>query len=478
MRPFATESEKLERREAIAGLCNTPPEHFTTASELIAVKAFHRKIADVPGYRETFAARTGVSAESVIDIASFKKFVPITDKHATFCGDDLSTLCRGGTLDGVRSILTSSGHSGVFSFGVNTAENLANSARSIDTGLEYVFGVDQRSTLLINALPMGVKINTRAAVLAETSVREDMVFALIKKFANQFDQIILVAEGSFAKKIIEDGADYHDIDWGRLPVSLITGEEAIAENYRSYIASRIGVAKDDIGPQKLVMSSMGIAELDLNIFHETKDTIRIRRLAHHDPQLRRALFGDGTTVCPMFFVYYPTRCYVETNPTQHVPGELVLSMLSDDMKIPLLRYRTGDVGRTFKYGEVVQILARHGYVLSPELKLPFVAVYGRGACVSLGDAELTPEEVKEALYADHVIASTITGNFKMTRADDGNVRIDFQLRKGKRRPPDAADRFLQNLANINPIAVKPVFIGYELFPRSMETDWERKFRYV
>src|SRR5262249_5603706 len=162
----------------------------------------------------------------------------------------------------------------------------------------------------------------------------------------------------------------------------------------------------------LVMSSMGIAELDLNIFHETLDTIAIRRLAHRDAKLRRALFGD-VTHCPMFFVYYPHRCYVEELATGGGQRELVLSMLSEEMKIPLLRYRTGDFGQIFAYGQVVEILARHGYRVAPDLKLPFLAVSGRGKSIAAGSSRLTPEEVKEALYTDHEIARALTGNFRL-----------------------------------------------------------------
>jgi phenylacetate-CoA ligase len=274
MVPFATEQEKQERRETIAHLRTTSPEFFLNEAKRATLHAFQRQVREVPAYR----ALIGPDACTVTDIESFKARAPILDKHNTFAEHAVRDLCRGGSLEGVRSILTSSGHSGVFSFGVNTTENLARSSRSIDVGLQYIFGVDERATLLINALPMGVKINTKATVLAETSTRDDMVFALVKKFASDFDQIIIVAEGSFAKKIVEDGAEYHGIDWRALSVSLITGEEGIAENYRTYIGNLLGIDDPARPGGKLVMSSMGIAELDLNIFHETNLSNAVRLL--------------------------------------------------------------------------------------------------------------------------------------------------------------------------------------------------------
>ena len=470
--------ERAERRERIALLRTVPAADMKAASEAATVEAFARAIANVPAYREIYSKWTATPADQIVDIDSFCRHAPLLDKHMTFGGHDVRDLCLGGSLEGVKSFLTSSGHSGVFSFGVNTAENLARSAQSIDMGLEYVFGVDSRRTLLINALPMGVKVNTKATVLAETSVRDDMVFALVQKFAVDFDQILIVAEGSFAKKILEDGADLHGIDWKKLPVSLIVGEEGIAENYRDYVAGLLGIADPTRAGGKLVMSSMGVAELDLNIFHETPDTIAIRRLAHRDPALRRALFGDDTTVCPMFFVYYPQRCYVEELPTGKTEPELVISMLSAEMKIPLLRYRSGDLGRIFEPEQVTEILAGFGHMMKPDLRLPFVAVYGRGQTVAERNGTLSPEEVKEAIYAEPEIAGRVTGNFRLNPTTDGPIDIVLQLRAGKTAPTNASARLASALKAISAVPVAPRFLPFDGFPYNMQVDWERKFRYV
>ena len=457
----------------IAILRAAEPDGLRAASEGAVLAAFGRAIAEVPAYREIFSAAGNVPASRIVDIESFRRFAPLLDKHNTFGAHEVRDLCLAGSLEGVRSFLTSSGHSGVFSFGVNTSENLARSAQSIDMGLEYVFGVDRRSTLLINALPMGVKVHTRATVLAETSVRDDMVFALVKKFARDFEQILIVAEGSFAKKILEDGAENHGIDWPSMRIGLITGEEGIAENYRDYVGGLIGGDPDDPANDRLVMSSMGVAELDLNIFHETRDTIRIRRLAHRNPALRRALFGDATAVCPMFFIYYPHRCYVEELAGNGTEPELVISMLSPEMKIPLLRYRSGDLGRVLDHGQVVETLARFGHAISPDLKLPFVAVHGRGNVLATGANRLTPEEVKEAIYADRTVAASVTGNFRLL-AGEKTIDVLLQLREGKHVGGDDEMRFQALL----PSFARPRFFAYDSFPYGMCVDWERKFQYI
>ena len=477
MKPFSTETERLERREILRLLSETPPGDLVALGEMETLRAFHRIVESVPSYRKRIAA-SRIDTAKVTDIGAFRKMAPILDKHNTFGSHRISELCTGGNLDGIRTLLTSSGHSGVFSFGVNTQENLSRSTQGIDMGLQYLFNVDGLSTVLINCLPMGVKVRTKATFLAETSVREDMVTAIIKNFAPEFDQIILLGEGSFIKKVVEDGAEYHDIDWPSLRVHVITGEEGIAENYRTYLGNLLGIEDFASDGGKLIGSSMGVAELDLNIFHETRESIRIRRLTHEDEALRHALFGDQAAFSPMFFVYNPQQCYVEELPVENENHELLISMLSPELKIPLLRYRTGDTGKVLSYDHVVQTLRRFGHELQPTLKLPFVAVYGRGKSLPTREGNLFPEAVKEALYGDHDLAASITGNFRISGRENGGALLKIQLRKGKHAVADAEARLTELLARYTPVRPSIEFLRYETFPHAMGVDYERKFAYI
>jgi phenylacetate-CoA ligase len=433
----------------------------------------------VPAYRQILEEH-GVDPTAVDSIAAFQASVPFLDKHMTFGRFQASELCLAGDLEGVRSLLTSSGHSGVFSFGVNTAENLARSSKSIDAGLQYIFNVDERSTLLVNALPMGVKVHTRATVLAETSVRDDMVHAVVKKFGDDFDQIILVGEGSFIKKIVEDGRDRHGIDWPSLHVHVITGEEGIAENYRSYMSELIGAGDDPAAGGRLVMSSMGVAELDLNIFHETRDTVALRRLAHKDPSVRSKLFGNEARFCPMLFVYYPHRSFVERAPDT-LPGgegfyELALSMLSPEMKIPLLRYRSGDYGKLFSHAEVAAV-ARDNGLPAPELNLPFVAVAGRGKALQVEGGRIYPEAVKEAIYAEPAVAAALTGHFRLLPKQPSG-RVVLQRREDVAAPADAVERLTHHLRAFCEATPEVEITEHRAYPYGMELDYERKFQYL
>lgn len=476
MKTFVSEADKKERRDQLDFLSSTPSDRIEELGIEGLLAAFDRASKRVPAYR-TLIKHENIDVTAITNIDVFKKSVPILDKRGTFGTHPIHSLCVDGNLEGLRSILTSSGQSGGdFSFGVNTAENLLNSSKSIDMGLQYLFNVDELSTLLINALPMGVKVNSKATVLAETSVRDDMVYAIIKKFANDFDQILLIGEGSFIKKIVEDGKELHNIDWSRLNIHFITGEEGIAENYRTYLANLIGVNDLDDKKSRFIMSSMGVAELDLNIFHETREAVHIRRLAHNDSALREALFGKQN-FCPMLFVYYPHRCFVEALPSNMGQAELAISMISPEMKIPLLRYRSGDRGKLFSYVEMVDLLKQFGYLIEPQLKLPFVCVSGRGKYIQAQDGDLYPEAIKEALYADYRIAAIVTGNFRLSE-NDGQAQVEIQLRKGKIVHASTITNFLSHLATYSTVEPKIIFHKYEVFPYGLELDWERKFIYL
>ena len=468
--------QSWKRKKTIEFLCggSRDPEEFIRRSEQSAVAAFHRVARRVPAYAKLLSS-LGVEPSLVTGIESFKKFVPYLDKQNTFHTNSIQDLCLDGDLNGLKSILTSSGHSGIFSFGVNTVRNLKDSSGSIDLGLEYMFNISEKRSLLVNCLPMGVKVNT-SLVIAETSVREDMVWAVIKKFSSYFDQTILIGEGSFLKKIIEEGSE-QGIDWKAGLFHFVTGEEGIAENYRSYIAGLLGT-----DPEKpsggIITSSMGVAELDLNIFHETPHTTLIRRLAHTNPALRHALFGEDVTVCPMLFVCHSHRTYIEELPLEGGRNELVISMLSPHLKIPLVRYKTGDIGRILSYQKVAKILKDFKVEkLTPDLKFPLVAVVGRHRFLSVGGRRISPEGVKEALYTDPWVASSITGAFKLTPA--GNmITLEVQLRKGKVLSDDQENRFKAALSVFTFVPIRTVFYSYADFPYFMELDYERKFNYL
>ncbi|MBC8010856.1 MAG: hypothetical protein H7067_12260, partial [Burkholderiales bacterium] len=341
--------------------------------EQFALEAFQTAAQRVPAYR-TLLSEACVDAADIVDSRTFRS-LPVLDKACTFQRFGLEELCLDGEIGELSSVLTSSGYSGIFAFGLNAAADQSIMCGWIDNLLDYLFHIKSRKTLLINCLPMGVKIPTRACTLAETSVRPDMVVGLIKAFSRHYEQMILVGEAAFIKQVLELGVR-GGIEWSQILVQVILGEEPLAENARIYLERLLGV--DATRPEGgIVASSMGVAEVGLNIFSEVPPAaplILLRRRLHENPDARRKLFGPSLTV-PCLFTYDPRRIFVEFDDA----GRLVLTTLEPHLRIPLIRYATGDRGAWLVLPQDMRAQIE-AWGISWELlsAIPIVVIHGRG----------------------------------------------------------------------------------------------------
>ncbi|MEA3457440.1 MAG: hypothetical protein U9R21_02035 [Candidatus Thermoplasmatota archaeon] len=457
-------------------LSTIDPEKIIAIGESGLLRAFYRAAEKVPAYRKLLSEK-GVNPKKITIIEEFKDRVPFIDKETVFPANELRDICVGGNLDGICSFYSSSGHSGVFSFGAETWDNASSSALGLEFLLDNHFHIFRRKTLLINCLPMGVKIYTSTLPVADTSVRADVVHALIKKLVSEFDQFILVGESPFLKKVIEEGAE-KGILWRDIIVNVITGGEFIAENFRSYLAHLLGIDFED--PESgIIAVNMGLSELSLSIFSENFQTIQLRRMAHKDRELRHALFGEGTKVCPLVMQYFPQQTYLETVPDQKGSLELVVSTIGENLKIPLIRYKTGDMVRTLSYTEMKNILKDIGHEsLLPEFQLPFGIIWGKKLWVDLENGErISPNEVKEALYQNFNIAGRVTGNFRLSK-NNGYATVLVQLRNGFEALPDMAETLSDYLKNYVKAKIEINILPYNRFPHGMGHDYERKNQYI
>lgn len=437
-----------------------------------ALAAFQRAARRVPAYR-TLLAEAGVQPESIRTADDFGR-LPVLDKRNTFQRFALAQLCLDGEVGRLGSVLTSSGHSGAFAFGLTAAEALPATAQWIDDLLDGLFQVRTQPTLLVNCLPMGVKVPTVACTLAETSVRPDMAVGLVQAFARHFSQIIMVGEAAFLKHVLELGLRA-GVDWRTLRVHVIAGEEPLAENARIYLEKLLGITTGhpDHG---MVVSSMGVAELGLNLFFEAPPRtglVRLRRLLHQNAMLRHALLGPADWV-PSLFTYDPHRIYVEFD----AAGRLLVTMLAPHERIPLIRYATGDHGRVLHLPtELLPALAAAG-ISFPELaSLPLVAIAGRGEHALAGAAPVHPEAVKEGIYHDPALAELTTANFRLASGPT-QARIRIQLSPDVRPTPLLAERFRAAILHYARQPLEVVCEAYEGFGSGMTLDYERKFPYL
>jgi phenylacetate-CoA ligase len=438
------------------------------------VAAFQRAAREVPAYR-TILAEHHVDPTQITSLGAFQDKVPRINKADTFGRFPLAELCRGGQLGKPAWILTSSGHSGQFAYGMYGEENADEATRRVDDALDYFLGVRSKSTLLINCLPMGVKVYTQACTLAETSVREDMVVALVEAFGGHYEQIILVGETAFIKRVLELGESKHDENyWHRRPplVHLVVGEETLAENARTYLGDLLGI-KFDKPETGQIFSSMGVAELGLNLFWETRPLIALRRALHRDADLRESVFGPGARSVPMIFAYDPEWIFPEVLKD----GRLAISTLDSSRRIPLIRYLTGDIVRHLEPSDA---LWKAAGLKGDELgQARILLVHGRGQGVRVGSRLLFPEDVKEALYADPELARNTTANFQLRRNHDtGQVLLDIQLQLGFLPDASLEERYRKALGTYSDAQIGVQLVPYYLFTSGMSLDYERKFAYV
>jgi phenylacetate-CoA ligase len=433
--------------------------------------AFQRAASGVPAYR-CLLEEHGVDPAAIVDYESFVARCPTLTKANTFDRFPIDQLCAGSAMANLAEVLTSSGHGGRFSFGLSTGRQKADAPAMIDDALDEAFGIARRRTLVVNCLPMGVGFSSASATVATTSVREDMATALISAFGSHYEQIVIVTDPLFVRRLL-DYASERGVDWRRYRLGIIVGEEIFGERFRAYVASRLGldVEQPDRG---YIMSSFGAGELGLHLCFETPATIALRRAAARDASLARELFG-GFTVLPMVLAYNPNRTWIEAVDSDSSGyGRMTISMLDTELPVPLLRYQTGDVVRLLNSRRIAQELARRGVTLPGVLPDTMLALAGRDEDVLPGGSHVGV--YKDALYVDPFVADRLTGAFRIGFLESGLITVHVQLVRGVDTDAGFENR-LREALGMPHHAGRVVVSRYDAFPYGMGLDYERKFAY-
>lgn len=467
----------MHRKIQLSMLEKARPEGLKKHGEKKLLKNFRRdaqnsKFSSVALKKHLQGKR--IEAGGITTIEHFSALDFIMTKENTFNQYPLEDLCRPGILDNLKSVITSSGHSGNFAFGLSTWQQGKTTPDLLDLALQSAFHIDQKKTLLVNCLPMGVRFPSNSVTLAEVSVREDMALALIRKFSPHYDQVIIVCDPLFLKLLIDE-SDNWQLDWRKIHKHFIIGEETFGENYRNYVGEKMSVNPDDPATG-IIGSSMGVAELGLNLCFETLETIALRRSISQQPALAAKLFGcvSHHDPLPMLFSYNPLSSYLETRYADNQGyGELLVSILDKDNPIPLYRYQTGDEARILSSDEINAAFQEEGLPLPALPRLPLICIRGRQK------DRLKPGlhigVIKDALYQDSSFADNITGAFRID-SDKPDV-LHIQLRR-KIKPEYiaavdlyAGDHVVFSAENIR-------LWTYEAFPYGKTIDYERKFTYL
>jgi phenylacetate-CoA ligase len=433
---------------------------------------FRQAAKQIPFYG-ALLKRSRVDPNAVKSLRDFQNTVPVLDKEALFGPrrKNRHAIYAGKGLGDCQVIFPSSGYSGKFSFGMIDRGEFKRQQKFVDFALDYAFQTSKKKTLLINALSMGITIPALRVTIANTGLRSDVALSIIKTFAGEFDQIILVGETVFIKNLLEEGLK-ETIPWKRLKIHVVFGGESFPESFRKYLETLLGLSAT-MKKRTLVGSSFGFAEVGLNVLWETPLTILIRKIVHSDADFSVALLGESAPLVPLFFQHNPLRVFVEEE-----GGKLLFTNLTARPHLPLIRYATGDEGAIIPYGKLREALGHfrlNEYL--PNLPLPVIAVKSRGRHLTVKGTKIYPDMVKDAFYSDMTIPGSITGFFRMKKAG-GRLGVEVQLKKDETLTKKKRDSIRKALMRTVPVDVDVALYRYHEFPYAMEHDFERKFRYV
>jgi len=464
---------RLLRRRILSYARRIDVDRMLASSRRGALRAAVQAARHSAAYRALLQAH-GI-APSALGAQTDLSALPVLTKANTFERFTLDQLARPAPASEWADVLTSSGRSGrSFGFRLTAREQHESAWFDIDLGLQDMFNVDQRATLLVNCLPMGVVFSSRGVTVANVSVREDMACSILRDVGPRFQQTLLCTDPLFIRRVLDE-ARAAGVDWQALNTSVIMGEEVLVEAQRDYIAARMGIDLER-DPQRMIGSSFGVGELGLNLLFETRETIRMRRAMRTQAQVAQLLGGksDGRSA-PSVFCFNPLRCHIEVlNPDGDGFGELCFTMLDRQAIIALPRYASGDMGKLVSRqdaAQAAQLAATH----APWL--PVVAVKGRIKDRPAGMPSV--ESIKELIYLDHAVADQLTGAFRITKDAAGSIKLSLQT-NSERAAQDAGLHQKLVMLGHSQLSVPVHFdlLAPLAFPYRPVLDYERKFAYI
>jgi phenylacetate-CoA ligase len=469
---FLTKSlKKFKHQKIIQSLKALDPAELLRASEKKALGAL-KEAKKNPAYLEFFKSHPSLPP-AVDDITTFKRSVPLMDKHVLFDSKEISStaILKDAPLNGIQSILLSSGYTGTFSFGLQTSHGQKHSTQFLEVLLDYYFQTLDKRTLIINSLAQAVKLPSLSATVVEIGPRIDSLVYVLKKIVPQFEQTIIIGDNYFIKNGLEEGLK-NGINYRQSKIHLILGGVYLPENLRTYLASLLKIDLND--PESgMILSSMGISEFGLNLFFESQETIALRRLAKDNASLKKTLLGESPYL-PMFFNYFPQGFYLE-----EIREDIVITNLEDNRYLPLIRYNTKDKGKIIGYPHLQEILKKaQAPELTPPFKSPLVLISGKEEFIEINGQKIYPQIIQDYLYSQPDLAFKTTGYFRLSKDENGQGKIEMQIKQGETLPEETKIKFRQTLLDPLNIDIPIALFPYHAFPYSMELDYERKFKYL
>lgn len=432
------------------------------------INAFKRAAQNIPAYKKILSEK-GLQHERVKTLEDFSHMVPVLYKRDLFKDCSSEDLCMPGSIKSLASAIVTSGTSGAFAYKIITKRELDLEKKMIDRAFNMFFNAGKLKTAVINVNPMGVSFTSNYPVIP-TSVRSDIAWHVIKSFSAKLDQILVVGDPNFMKKLIEEGRQigFHG---AAEKLKFIMGGDWSSLSYFEYLKGAINAQNPDN-----LFNTFGTTEIGLNVGMADKSLQAVRKFIQTNKKVQKDIFGMELKTAPALFFFDPRRTYIEKINRDLPFSELAFTTLSD-LSMPFIRYSSGDYGTLLNGKTINTILKNNGITgLDFTLPLPILAITGRiSNQVKSGEFTLTAEDVKEMLYSSVEVAQNITGNFRLSPTET-SFKIEVQLARGV-KPITMQGLIKKSVETLGKSILIKTF-EYHKFPYNMVLDYESKWAYT
>ncbi len=325
----------------------------------------------VPAYRAFLDHNRGSPSSSW-------ESLPLTNKKDYLLAYSTEQLCWDGSLDGCHLIGASSGFSKEGAvFWPKRPQDEGDYLAAIEALFVDHYAIDRQRTLIFVCLAFGTWIGgmqlasvirmlaasgRRPITACTPGLNLAEAVEIYARFGHAYEQVLWVTNPS-SVNLIAALLERRSLQPPPASMSFAVVGEYYSEAFREQVASRFGHPLDD---PLCVWTGYGSADAG-GIGIETRETIALRKLFYHRPDLSQEYFGATDT--PMLLAPVPDlRLEV-------VDGSLVVTK---DQMVPLVRYDTGDAGGVLARERLTAIDGLPPALLAA-LPASIVYVYGRAS---------------------------------------------------------------------------------------------------
>ena len=428
-----------------------PEAFWLGAGQQAAFATFKTAVAAVPAYRE-FLQEAGVNPDEVT-LETLSQ-LPSMTKENYFHRHTLPETVAGGDISKAYWIATSSGTTGKVHYWPRFVEQDALSRVTGELMLSLFDVHDDKPTLCLIALFLGtwfggtystdmaMQIGKRPGSKLTTmtpGANNKQILDTIQDIGGYYEQIVITAYPPTARSFLLEGIE-RGMDWKQYNIKLILGGEPVSSDWKEYVLGLLGSENPDDILVTFPMSEVGILSF------ETPLAARVRQIAHKDRALSKKLFGTANLAA--LTQYLPTQRWLDAE-----NGEITITSAG---AVPLVRYKSHDMGGVIRYGKMVQALSEAGYDLLAEFEKsghkredvwqwPFFYCTGRSNSIALLGAKIYPENLEAFVYAHPEI-----NNFKIhlahAKSQQPEFRVYLELREKVRLDSEQSQKLAREAA--------------------------------